>query len=95
VSSDQNEKSDEATQKSSQSDHETEQLPTTVVTDSEDSSRVARKRGVRVKHKENVLHWSANAKTKNTPWSAEHLRLLEMEFMHFKKPPNSKSIKSC
>ena len=35
----------------------------------------------------------ASVKSKNTPWSAEHLRLLEKAFMHFKKPPDSKSIK--
>ena len=77
MSSDEDEKCDEAT------DHETVHLPNT---EAEDSRRVAR-----VKHKEHVVHWSA--KTKNTPWSAEHLRLLEKAFMHFKKPPDSKSIK--
>ena len=57
VSSDDDEKCDEAT------DHETVHLPNT---EAEDSRRVAR-----VKHKEHVVHWSA--KTKNTLWSAEHL----------------------
>jgi len=34
-----------------------------------------------------------HTKNKITPWSKDHLCLLKKEFKHFKKPPNSKTIK--